>query len=87
MGSAGAAGEVQDSIASDHFVLFSSKLPRGEGQNNSYAEPLVISHDQQLHMSSFMSWQVFLWFSPLPPTARACSKAPIPACEELCSAS
>lgn len=45
MGSSGAAGEVQDSVVSVHFVLFSSKSPRGEGQNNSYAELLVISHD------------------------------------------
>lgn len=54
MGSSGAAGEVQDSITSVHFVLFSSKLPKGEGQNNSYAETLVISHDQQLHMRSVL---------------------------------
>lgn len=54
MGSAGAAGEAQDSVASVYFVLFSSKLPRGEGQSNLYAEPLVTSHDQHLHMRSVL---------------------------------
>lgn len=74
MGSSGAAGEVQDNVACVHFVLLSSKLPRGERQNNSYAEPVVISHDQQLHIRSAL--YVLTGISVVSPRGSSCKGLP-----------